>query len=131
RGGGMSTFPPQSASGVLFDDLLGLTQPRSVMVIGASTRAGTLGHTTVLNLLEHSEFDGEVFLVNPKGGRWQQRPLYQSVSDVPAQSIDVALLLVPADAAYATLQACVAKGVRYAIVFTGGFAELGEQGRMA
>ena len=131
RGGGMSTFPPQSSSEVMFDDLFGLTQPRSVMVVGASTTAGTLGHTTVLNLLEHSEFDGEVFLVNPKGGWWQQRPLYQSVSEVPAQSIDVALLLVPADSAHATLQACVAKGVRYAIVFTGGFAELGEQGRVA
>jgi len=125
----MSTSLPQPSSELTFDDLLRLTQPRSIMIVGASTTVGTLGHTTVLNLLDHSEFDGDVFLVNPKGGQWQHRPLYQSVGDVPAQAIDVALLLVPADAAYSTLEACAAKGVRYAIVFTGGFAELGEQGQ--
>lgn len=114
---------------VRFDDLAGLTQPRSVMVVGASTSPGTLGHTTVLNLLEHSDFSGEVHLVNPKGGELMGRPLHRSVGEVPAQGIDVALLLVPAESAIATLNACAARGVRYAIVFTGGFAELGEAGR--
>lgn len=117
------------SSAVRFDDLAGLTQPRSVMVVGASTSPGTLGHTAVLNLLEHSEFTGEVYLVNPKGGELMGRPLHRSVGEVPAQGIDVALLLVPAESAIATLTACAAQGVRYAIVFTGGFAELGEAGR--
>ncbi|MBU7573698.1 MAG: acetate--CoA ligase family protein [Hydrogenophaga sp.] len=116
-------------SAVRFDDLAGLTQPRSVMVVGASTSPGTLGHTTVLNLLEHSDFSGEVHLVNPKGGELMGKPLHRSVDEVPAQGIDVALLLVPAESAIATLSACAARGVRYAIVFTGGFAELGEAGR--
>lgn len=114
---------------VHFDDLAGLTQPRSVMIVGASTTPGTLGHTTVVNVLEHSDFSGEVYLVNPKGGELQGRTLYRSVGDVPVQGIDVALLLVPAESAIATLAACAAQGVRYAIVFTGGFAELGEAGR--
>lgn len=123
----MNASPPDGA--VRFDALEGLTQPRSVMVVGASTTPATLGHTTVLNLLEHSDFDGEVHLVNPKGGELLGRPLHRSVGDVPAQGIDVALLLVPAESAMATLSACAARGVRYAIVFTGGFAELGEAGR--
>lgn len=122
----MSIEPPDT---VRFDDLSGLTQPRSVMVVGASTTPGTLGHTTVLNLLEHSDFTGEVHLVNPKGGELKGRPLHRSVDEVPVQGIDVALLLVPAESAIATLSACAARGVRYAIVFTGGFAELGEAGR--
>lgn len=112
-----------------FDSLLQLTRPRSLMIVGASTKAGTLGHTTVLNILEHSEFDGDIYLVNPKGGQWAQRSLHTSVAAVPAREIDVALLLVPAEAALSTLQACADKGVRYAIIFTGGFAELGETGR--
>lgn len=120
---------PAFDTGVPFDDLAHLTRPRSVMIVGASTTPGTLGHTTVANLLEHSDFDGAVYLVNPKGGELQGRALYPSVGDVPAEGIDVALLLVPAESAIATLQACAAKRVRYAIVFTGGFAELGEAGR--
>ncbi|MGH8844173.1 MAG: CoA-binding protein, partial [Advenella sp.] len=116
-------------SNTVFDSLARLIQPRSVMIVGASTTAGTLGYTTVQNLVEHSDFDGDVYLVNPRGGQWQDRPLYTSIGDVPAQQIDVALLLVPADSALAALEACAAKQVRYVIVFTGGFAELGEAGR--
>ncbi|MBH1964988.1 MAG: acetate--CoA ligase family protein [Comamonadaceae bacterium] len=112
-----------------FDDLLELIRPLSVMIISASTTPGSLGHTTVVNVLEHSDFDGQVYLVNPKGGELKGHPLYKAVSDVPAHGIDVALLLVPAEAAVATLQSCAQQGVRYAIVFTGGFGELGEAGR--
>ncbi len=125
----MSASPSQFDPNVRFDDLVELTRPRSVMIVGASSKPGTLGHTTVVNVLEHSDFDGEVYLVNPKGGELFGKPLHASVDAVPAQGIDVALLLVPAESAVATLQACAGKGVRYVIVFTGGFAELGEAGR--
>ncbi|MHA7601262.1 acetate--CoA ligase family protein [Alicycliphilus sp. T452] len=125
----MSLITSPFDSSVRFDDLAELTNPRSVMIVGASTTPSTLGHTTVVNVLDHSDFDGEVYLVNPKGGELKGKPLYKSVSDVPAQGIDVALLLIPAEAAMAMLQACVEQGVRYTIVFTGGFSELGEVGR--
>jgi acyl-CoA synthetase (NDP forming) len=125
----MSASPSQFDPHVRFDDLAELTRPRSVMIVGASSKPGTLGHTTVVNVLEHSDFDGEVHLVNPKGGELFGKPLHASVDAVPAQGIDVALLLVPAESAVATLHACAAKGVRYVIVFTGGFAELGVAGR--
>ena len=125
----MSASPSQFDPNVRFDDLVELTRPRSVMIVGASSKPGTLGHTTVVNVLEHSDFDGEVHLVNPKGGELFGKPLHASVAAVPVQGIDVALLLVPAESAVDTLRACAAKGVRYVIVFTGGFAELGEAGR--
>ena len=125
----MSVSPSQFDPDVHFDDLVALTQPRSVMIVGASTTPGTLGHTTVVNVLEHSDFDGEVHLVNPKGGELFGKPLHASVAAVPVQGIDVALLLVPAESAVTTLRACAEKGVRYVIVFTGGFAELGVAGR--
>ncbi|WP_244169036.1 CoA-binding protein [Achromobacter insolitus] len=110
----MSVSPSQFDPDVRFDDLVALTQPRSVMIVGASTTPGTLGHTTVVNVLEHSDFDfdGEVHLVNPKGGELFGKPLHASVAAVPVQGIDVALLLVPAESAVATLRACAEKGVR-------------------
>ena len=120
-----SKFNPQ----VYFDDLVELTRPSSVMIVGASTTPSTLGNTTVLNVLEHSEFSGEIYMVNPKGGELLGHTLHTSVENVPAHDIDVALLLIPAESAIATLQACAAKGVRYVIIFTGGFGELGETGK--
>ncbi|MET4579142.1 acetate--CoA ligase family protein [Ottowia thiooxydans] len=125
----MSSSTSVFDASVDFDDLMELIRPRSVMIVGASTTPGTLGHTTVVNVLEHSDFDGQVYLVNPKGGELRGQPLYPTVGDVPVQGIDVALLLVPAEVAVDTLQSCAQKGVRYAIVFTGGFGELGEAGR--
>ena len=52
-----SSFDPM----VSFDNLVELTAPRSVMIVGASTTAATLGNTTVLNVLEHSDFDGDIY----------------------------------------------------------------------
>ena len=121
----VSPFDPN----VRFDDLVELTRPRSVMIVGASSTPGTLGHTTVVNVLQHSDYDGEVYLVNPKGGELLGKALHPSIAEVPVHGIDIALLLVPADSAIATLRACADKGVRYVIVFTGGFAELGDDGR--
>jgi len=125
----MSTSASSFDPNVRFDDLVALTRPRSVMIVGASSTPGTLGHTTVVNVLQHSDFDGEVYLVNPKGGELFGKALHPSVADLPVQGIDVALLLVPAEAAVDTLRACARQGVRYVIVFTGGFAELGDAGR--
>ena len=62
-----SQFDPS----VRFNDLVALTRPRSVMIVGASNTPDTLSHTTVVNVLDHSDFDGEVYFVNPKGGELQ------------------------------------------------------------
>ncbi len=83
KGGPMSASVSPFDADVRFDDLVELTRPRSVMIVGASTTPGTLGHTTVVNVLQHSDFDGEVHLVNPKGGELFGKALHASVADVP------------------------------------------------
>lgn len=115
----------------LFGNIDRLLAPRSIVIVGASSTPGTLGHTTVENVLEHSRFDGRVHLVNPKGGELKGLPLHRDVRSVPDDAIDVALLLVPADGILDALQQCADKGVAVAVVFTGGFAEVGEAGRAA
>jgi len=118
-----------SPSFLRFADLDRLMAPRSIMIVGASATPGSLGHTTVENVLEHSDFQGTVYLVNPRGGELKGHPLYLDIDSVPADAIDVALLLVPADGTMEALQRCAARGVGTAVVFTGGFAEAGEQGK--
>ncbi len=107
-----------------------LVDPDSVAIVGASDRAGSLGARTVSNLLEHSDFRGRPYLINPSRDRVAGRPCFRSITELP-EAPDVVLVTVPADTVLPVLRDCAAKGVRYAVVFTSGFGELGEEGRRA
>ena len=100
--------------------------PRGVVVIGASTDPTKLGYGVARNLLEGG-FPGAVHLVNPKGGELLGHPLYPSVEEVP-DPVDLAVILIPAPAVPPTLEACGRRGIRAAVVASGGFRETGRQG---
>ena len=68
-------------------------KPRSVAVIGASTRKGSIGRETVRNILL-AEFNGKVFPVNLKASVIQSIKAYSTVLDVP-DSEDLAIIIVP------------------------------------
>ncbi len=105
-----------------------LFKPRSVAVIGASrgetsTGAPKLGTAAMRNLLEHG-FRGAVHPVNPRESELFGRRCVARVSEIEGD-VDVALLVVPAEACLEALRDCAAKGVRAAIVMSSGFAEAG------
>ncbi len=100
--------------------------PRGVVVVGASTDPTKLGYGVARNLLEGG-FPGAVHLVNPKGGQLLGHPLYPSVENVP-EPVDLAVILIPAPAVPPVLEACGRRGIRAAIVASGGFRETGQQG---
>ncbi|MEV4381079.1 acetate--CoA ligase family protein [Streptosporangium sp. NPDC049644] len=111
-------------------DLSRLVNPSSVAIIGASDRPGSLGSRTVANLLDHSDFTGAAYLISRSKRTIHDLPCYQSVLDLP-ESPDVALLVVPAAQTLPVLRECALKGTRFAIVFTSGFGEMGEEGKRA
>ncbi|MGF7234285.1 MAG: acetate--CoA ligase family protein [Frankia sp.] len=113
-----------------FVNLSRLVDPRSVAIIGASDRPGSLGARSVANLLDHSDFTGTTYLVNRAKPSIHGLSCYPSVRDLP-EAPDVALLVVPATQTLPVLEDCAARGVGYAIVFTSGFGELGEEGKHA
>jgi len=100
--------------------------PRSVVVVGASSDPTKLGYGVARNLLEGG-FPGTVYLVNPKGGALLGHRLYPSVEALPAAP-DLAVILIPAPAVPPVLETCGRKGVRAAIIASGGFRETGPQG---
>lgn len=112
-----------------FSDLTRLVAPRSMVIVGASAREGSQGRRLVDNVLVHSGFDGEVYLVNPGSKEILGHPCYPSVADVPASGIDVALVIVSAVHVLLALEQCAAKGIAFAIVMSAGFAETGDEGR--
>lgn len=104
-----------------------MMRPRSVAIIGMSSKAGTPSANVLTNLLVNG-YDGEVFLVGRSGGTIQGRPCLTSVDQLPT-GVDLAIMLVPGDAVRETVEACVARGVKSAVCFSSGFAETGQDGR--
>jgi acyl-CoA synthetase (NDP forming) len=111
-------------------DLLRLIRPRSIALVGASDRLHSIGERTLTNLLDHSEFDGDVFLINPTKTEIRGRRCWPSVASLPATP-DVAVIVVPASGVLAVAEECAARGVLFAIVLTSGFGEAGEEGERA
>jgi acyl-CoA synthetase (NDP forming)/RimJ/RimL family protein N-acetyltransferase len=100
---------------------------RSVAVIGASRRQDTIGQTLVRNLVL-GDYQGRVYVVNPAAASVAGMPAYPNVSDIP-DTVDVAIVAVPAEAVPDVVLDCAAKGVHGLIVVSSGFAETGDEGR--
>ncbi len=92
-----------------------LVAPRSIAVIGASGRVGTIGHQVFSNLLEGG-FDGPVYPINPTVPHVLSVPTYPSVLDV-ADDVHLGIIAVPIETVPEVLEQCAAKRVRGVIVF--------------
>lgn len=112
----------------LFSDLHLLFNPRSIALVGASSRSDSVGGRTLENLLDVSNLKGPLYLINPTKTEIRGMPCYASVRDLP-EAPDVAIITVPAKSAIAALEDCATKGANFAIVLTSGFGETGEAGK--
>ena len=101
--------------------------PESIAVLGASDVEGKLGYNVFKNLVHHG-FQGRLFPINPKKDRIMGVKAYRSILDVD-EPVDVAIIIVPAEAVPQAIQDCCAKGIRYVVVESAGFAEIGEAGK--
>ncbi len=108
------------------ETLEALFAPKSVTVIGASTKPDSLGRVVFKNIL-FSGYTGVVYPVNPKAHSIMGVKAYPSVLDIPDE-IDLAVIIVPAAAVASVLDECGRKGVRAAIIISAGFKEIGEEG---
>jgi acyl-CoA synthetase (NDP forming) len=109
-----------------FASLNAIFKPKSVAVIGASTAPGKLGHDILANL-KNGGFAGPLFPINPKAEEILGLKVYKSIADAP-EPPELAVVVIPAKIVTPTLEQCADKGVKGAVVITGGFAETGEEG---
>lgn len=108
-------------------DLSRLINPRSIALVGASDREGSIGERTLTNLLTHSAFGGEVYLVNPTRPEIRGRRCWPSVAALP-DTPDVAVVAVPASGVLTVIEECAARGVAFAVILSSGFGEAGAEG---
>ena len=101
--------------------------PSSVVVFGVSTHPLNLGKEIAGNLLEFN-YTGEIHLVGLEDGILFGRRIRGSVEEIP-DPIDLAIILTPARTVPHIMEQCGRKGIRRAIIETGGFGEYDEQGK--
>lgn len=101
-------------------------RPRSVAVIGASERSGSVGRSVLWNLVS-SPFGGTVFPVNDKHSNVLGIKAYPSVAALP-EPVELALVVTPAKAVPDVIRECAAARMRGAVVISAGFKETGEEG---
>jgi acetyl coenzyme A synthetase (ADP forming)-like protein len=108
--------------------LLPFFAPQGIAVIGASQDPTKLGYGLARNLV-HSNYQGAVHFVNPKGGRLLGRPMIPSILEAP-DPVDLAIVLIPAPAIPQALQDCGRRGLKAVIIGSGGFRETGLEGAL-
>ena len=106
-----------------------LFSPRSIAVIGASRTEGKLGHAVVSNLIQ-SGFKGKIYPINPQSSEILGLPAYPSITAVE-DTIDLAVIVIPAKGVLQALEECGKRGVGAAIVISAGFRETGHEGLLA
>ncbi|MBD3233848.1 MAG: hypothetical protein GF315_09010 [candidate division Zixibacteria bacterium] len=101
-------------------------RPKSIAVIGASTKKHSIGYEIFRNIIRN-EFTGKVFPVNPKADVVHSMKCYNSISEIPDE-IDLAIIIVARRFVLETAEDCGKKGVKAIVVISGGFKETGEEG---
>jgi acyl-CoA synthetase (NDP forming) len=100
-------------------------EPRGVVLVGARRSFG-FGYGIPL-FLQKQGWGNRLYLVNSAGGQLHGQNIYKRVQDVPS-FIDLAIVIVPAEAVPGVMEEIGERGIRSVIIETAGFAEIGEGG---
>lgn len=102
-------------------------RPRTVAIVGASQDMTRIGGRPIQYSLD-AGYEGHIYPVNQKYEEIAGLKCYPNLGSIPDR-VDLCVVAVPASYVPAVLDECVEAGVGSAIVFSSGFAELGEHGR--
>jgi acetyltransferase len=103
-----------------------LIKPQSIAVFGASDRAGSVG-AVVFENLRTGGFKGALYPINPKRDDVQGVKALKSLDEVSG-SLDLAVIVTPAETVPEIIEACGRRGVKAAVILSAGFGEIGEAG---
>lgn len=111
---------------MLKEQLDKIMKPKSIAIIGASTKEKTIGSEMMKRLKEYN-FQGDIYPINPKADTIEGFKAYPSVLDIPG-SVDFAVLIIPKQFILDTLAQCNEKGIKGICIISAGFKETGAEG---
>ena len=100
--------------------------PKSVALIGATDKEGSVGRTLMENLTDKA-FQGKLYPVNPKRDAVMGVPAYPSIGKIP-EPVDLAIICTPAASVPRVISDCAEAGIKGAIIISAGFKEIGAEG---
>jgi len=100
--------------------------PKTIAVVGASRDPTKLGHVLLKRIIEGG-YKGAIYPINPTAKEILGLQAYSSIQSLDG-GVDLALIIVPNSQVPEVLEECAAKGVKGAVIITGGFAETGSKG---
>lgn len=100
--------------------------PRNVAVVGASATKGRPGRVVIENMRANG-YAGNIYPVNPRGGRLMGMKVYKTIEDLPS-GIDLAIVILPAQATPQAVRDCAARKIGSIVLVAGGFAEVDHAG---
>jgi acetyltransferase len=103
-----------------------IMSPRSIAVVGATNRPGSVGLAVFRNIL-NAGFEGVLYPVNLKAKSVQSVKAYPALMDIPDE-VDLVVIIVPAEVVCSVMGEAGKKGVKGAIVISAGFREIGGRG---
>ncbi|MBY9009948.1 MAG: acetate--CoA ligase family protein [Candidatus Lokiarchaeota archaeon] len=108
------------------NDISYFFDPKSIAIIGASSKPGKVGYNVLRNIVE-SKYQGKLFPINPKAEEILGYKSYKSVLDVP-EKIEIAIFVVPSEIVNPIAEECGKKKIKGLIIITAGFKEIGGLG---
>jgi acetyl coenzyme A synthetase (ADP forming)-like protein len=108
------------------NDMEYILSPRSIAVVGASNRPGSLGLAVFRNLLAGG-YQGVLFPINPKARSVHGVKAYPSLKEIPDE-VDMAVLIIPPEHVEGVIEEAARKGIKGCMVITAGFKEIGGKG---
>lgn len=108
-------------------DLTPIFEPHSVAVIGASREPHKLGHILVSNIIKGG-YKGKLYPINQKVPDILGLKTYSSLMNLQDE-VDLAIIVTPASTVPDLMRECAHKKVKAVVVISGGFGEIGEDGR--
>jgi acyl-CoA synthetase (NDP forming) len=99
-------------------------RPRSVAIVGISSRAGSAGQV-ILQSLKLNNFKGDIHLVGRSSEPIDGRPVHKTAGELP-EGVDLAVFTLPAAGVREAIEACARRKVGSAMIFAAGFAEVGD-----
>ena len=106
-----------------------LWNAQSIAIIGATERENAMGRAPI-EYLQRYGYAGKVYPINPKGSTILGLPAFTTITEVKS-TIDLALILLPAELVEEALTQCGVAGVKVVVVMSSGFAESDADGVLA
>ena len=106
--------------------LFRIVNPRSIAFFGASNNFMRMG-SIMLSSVEALGYEGAIYPIHPAEEEVRGYRAYESIQDLP-EVPDLAILVLPTEVVCPAMEECGRKGVRNAIVVSGGFREANPEG---